>query len=154
MKISDILKPEYVLADIQAMTKKDILTELSRPIAENYDVDLDEMVGVLLNREKLGSTGIGEGVAIPHGKMGGLKSIVASIGKSREGLKFDALDGKPCHIFFLLAAPSNSVSGHLKALARASMLLKNPSLRENLLKADTPSEIYRVITEYDNRLDE
>ena len=154
MKISDILKPECVLADIQAMTKKDILSELSRPIAENYGVNLDEMVGVLLNREKLGSTGIGEGVAIPHGKMGGLKSIVASIGKSREGLKFDALDGKPCHIFFLLAAPGNSVSGHLKALARASMLLKNPSLRENLLKADTPSEIYRVITEYDNRLDE
>ncbi|HON37529.1 MAG: PTS sugar transporter subunit IIA [Desulfomonilia bacterium] len=154
MKISDILKPECVLADIQAMTKKDILTELSRPIAEHYDVNLDEMVGVLLNREKLGSTGIGEGVAIPHGKISGLKSIVASIGKSREGLKFDALDGKPCHIFFLLAAPSNSVSGHLKALARASMLLKNPSLRENLLKAETPSEIYRVITEYDNKLDE
>ena len=154
MKISDILKPECVLADIQAMTKKDILSELSRPIAENYGVNLDEMVGVLLNREKLGSTGIGEGVAIPHGKIGGLKSIVASIGKSREGLKFDALDGKPCHIFFLLAAPSNSVSGHLKALARASMLLKNPSLRESLLKADTPSEIYRVIIEYDDKLDE
>lgn len=68
MKISDILKPECVLADIQAMTKKDILTELSRPIAENYGVNIEEMVGVLLNREKLGSTGIGEGVAIPDRK--------------------------------------------------------------------------------------
>lgn len=154
MKISDILKPECVLADIQAMTKKDILTELSRPIAENYGVNIEEMVGVLLNREKLGSTGIGEGVAIPHGKIGGLKSIVASIGKSREGLKFDALDGKPCHIFFLLAAPSNSVSGHLKALARASMLLKNPSLREKLIKAETPGELYRALVEYDNKLGE
>jgi PTS system nitrogen regulatory IIA component len=154
MKIGDILKPECVLADIQAVTKKDILAELSRPIAENYDVNLEEMVSVLLNREKLGSTGIGEGVAIPHGKIAGLKSIVASIGKSRDGLKFDALDGKPCHIFFLLAAPSNSVSGHLKALARASMLLKNPSLRDRLIKAETPGELYRVLIEYDNKLDE
>ncbi|MFY9398544.1 MAG: PTS sugar transporter subunit IIA [Desulfomonilia bacterium] len=154
MKISDILKPECVLSDIRGATKKDILTELSRPIAGISGVNPDEMAEVLLNREKLGSTGIGEGVAIPHGKIAGLRSILASIGRSREGLAFDSLDGKPCHIFFLLAAPGSSVSGHLKALARASMLLKNPDLRKRLIDADTAEEIYRVIIEYDDKLDE
>lgn len=154
MKINDILKPECVLPDIRGTTKKDILTELSRPITGISGVDLEEMVEILLNREKLGSTGIGEGVAIPHGKIAGLRSITASIGRSREGLAFDALDGKPCHIFFLLAAPGSSVSGHLKALARASMLLKNPDLRERLIAAETTGEIYRVLVEYDDKLDE
>lgn len=154
MKIGDILKPESVIADIQAQTKKDILTELSRPIAQAFDINIEEMVGILLNREKLGSTGIGEGVAIPHGKIAGLKTIAASVGKNTQGLKFDSLDGKPCHIFFLLVAPGNSVSGHLKALARASMLLKNPSLREDLMKTTSPEELYAVLTEYDNKLDE
>ena len=154
MKIGDILKPESVIADIQAQTKKDIITELSRPIAQAFDINLEEMVGILLNREKLGSTGIGEGVAIPHGKIAGLKTIAASVGKNSQGLKFDSLDGKPCHIFFLLVAPSNSVSGHLKALARASMLLKSPSLRQDLMKTASPEELYAVLTEYDNKLDE
>jgi PTS system nitrogen regulatory IIA component len=154
MKIGDILKPECVIADIKAQTKKDILTELSRPISEAFDINLEEMVSVLLNREKLGSTGIGEGVAIPHGKIAGLKTIAAAVGKNTQGLKFDALDGKPCHIFFLLVAPGNSVSGHLKALARASMLLKNPSLREGLMNTVTQQELYDVLLEYDNHLDE
>jgi PTS system nitrogen regulatory IIA component len=154
MKIGDILTPECVISDIQAQTKKDILTELSRPIAQAYDINLEEMVSVLLNREKLGSTGIGEGVAIPHGKINGLKTIAASVGKNTQGLKFDSLDGKLCHIFFLLVAPSNSVSGHLKALARASMLLKNPSLRESLMNTNSAKELYTVLTEYDKKLDE
>lgn len=154
MKISDILKPECVIPNIEAITKKDILTELSRPIAQQYNLDLEEMVTVLLNREKLGSTGIGEGIAIPHGKITGLKTIAAAVGINTEGLKFDALDGKPCHIFFLLVAPSNSVSGHLKALARASMLLKNPSLRHDLMDTKSSQELYQVIQDYDSRLDE
>lgn len=154
MKIEDILKPECVLPEVTGKTKKDILTELSRPIAAEYGIALDELVDVLLAREKLGSTGIGEGVAIPHGKIPGLKTIAGSVGKSKAGLKFDALDSKPCHIFFLLVAPSNSVSGHLKALARASMLLKNPGLRENLIGAESTDKIYRILIEYDNKLDE
>ncbi len=154
MKIADILRPECVVSEIRAKTKKDILTELARPIAEAYHVDLNEMVSVLLNREKLGSTGIGEGVAIPHGKIQGLKSIAASIGKSAEGLKFDALDGKPCHIFFLLVAPGDSISGHLKALARASMLLKNSSLRERILKAPLAQDMYQMLVDQDNHLDQ
>jgi len=154
MKIGDILKPECVIADIKAQTKKDILTELSRPIAQAYDINLEEIVDTLLKREKLGSTGIGEGVAIPHGKIPGLKTIAAAVGKNVQGLKFDSLDNKPCHIFFLLVAPSNSVSGHLKALARASMLLKNPALRESLMNTTSQQELYKVLLEFDDHLDE
>lgn len=154
MKVKDILRPECVLADIEGIDKKDILTALSKPIAEIYGVDLDDLVDALLKREKMGSTGIGEGIAIPHGKIRGLSSIAASVAKSRVGLKFDALDSKPCHIFLLLAAPSDSVSGHLKALARASLLLKNPGLKESLINADSAGAIYKTLIEYDSKLDE
>ncbi|MDT8271599.1 MAG: PTS sugar transporter subunit IIA [Desulfomonilia bacterium] len=154
MKILDILKPECVITHLEATTKKDILTELSRPIAHEYKVDLDEMVSSLMNREKLGSTGIGDGVAIPHGKIPGIQTIAAAVGVNAEGLKFDALDGKPCHIFFLLVAPTNSASGHLKALARAAMLLKNSALRQSMMEASSSEEVYRVIKEYDSLLDE
>ncbi len=154
MKIGTILRPENVLLDIQASTKKDILTVLAGPIAKANGIDLGEMVNVLLNREKLGSTGIGEGVAIPHGKVSGLPSIAASIGISPEGLKFDALDGKPCHIFFLLVAPNDSISGHLKALARASMLLKDPEMRSRMLAAATTEDLFNIIMDRDQALGE
>ncbi len=153
MKIENILRPDCVITDIQASTKKDILTELARPLAELYDINLSEMVSVLLSREKLGSTGIGDGVAIPHGKISGLTSIAAAVGISREGLKFDALDGEPCHIFFLLVAPGDSISGHLKALARASMLLKHKALRQELIDAETPADLYQAILRQDSQLD-
>ena len=152
MKIVDILKPECVVFDIKGETKKDILAELARPITAAYDLDLDEMVTVLLSREKLGSTGIGDGVAIPHGKISGLRSVAASIGKSFKGL--DALDGKPCHIFFLLMAPANSTSGHLKALARVSMMLKKNEFRNKLMKASSAEEVYDIIVEQDNSVPE
>lgn len=154
MKIADILSPECVISDLKATTKKDILAELATPVAAEYKLDLEEVVTVLLSREKLGSTGIGEGVAIPHGKIGGIKNTAAVIGKSLQGLKFDAIDGKPCHIFFLLVAPSNSASQHLKALARASMLLKDPDLRQRLISAKSSQEMYQIILDYDSHLDE
>lgn len=154
MKVGDILRPECVLAEISGKTKKDILTALSRPIAETYGVSLGELVDTLLSRERAGSTGVGEGIAIPHGKIRGLRSIVASVGRSSTGLEFDALDAKPCHIFFLLAAPSNSTAGHLKALARASMLLKNPTVKERLIAAESATEIYTLLIQYDNKFDD
>lgn len=154
MKIVDILRPECVISDIQGTTKKDILEELARPVAREYHLDLDELVGVLQAREKLGSTGIGEGVAIPHGKIGDLKTVVAAIARSSRGLNFDAIDSKPCHIFFMLVAPSNSASQHLKALARASMLLKDPALRQKLMETRSSGEMYHLIVDYDSRLDE
>ncbi|HOS97383.1 MAG TPA: PTS sugar transporter subunit IIA [Deltaproteobacteria bacterium] len=154
MKIADILRPECVLADIKATTKRDILEELARPVAREYHLDLEEVVAVLQNREKLGSTGIGEGVAIPHGKINDLKDVAAAIGRSARGLDFEAIDGKPCHIFFMLVAPSNSASLHVKALARASMLLKNPALRQKLMGTRSSGELYQIIIDYDSTLDE
>ncbi len=154
MKIADILRPECVIADMQAGAKKDILEELAAPVAREYHLDLDELVGVLQAREKLGSTGIGEGVAIPHGKMVNLKTVAAAMAKSSQGLDFDAIDGKPCHIFFMLVAPSNSASQHLKALARASMLLKDPALRQKLMETRTAADMYHLIIDYDSRLDD
>jgi len=154
MKIVDILKPECVVFDIEKETKKDILTTLASPIAKAYNLDLDETVTILLNREKLGSTGIGEGVAIPHGKISGLKSIAASIGKSAKGLDFDALDEKPCHIFFLLVAPADFTSGHLKALARVSMMLKDPDFRNKLMRTSSSEEFYSIIVEQDKSIPE
>ncbi|HQG32858.1 MAG TPA: PTS sugar transporter subunit IIA [Deltaproteobacteria bacterium] len=154
MKIGDILKPECVLADISGDTKKDILTALSKPIAKAYGVSLDELVDTLLDRENLGSTGIGEGIAIPHGKIRGLKSIAACVARSSAGLAFNALDGEPCHIFFVLAAPSDSAAGHLKALARASVLLKNPTIKESLIAAGSAADIYKLLIEYDSRFDD
>ncbi|HQJ09115.1 MAG TPA: PTS sugar transporter subunit IIA, partial [Deltaproteobacteria bacterium] len=146
-------KPEFVLADISGDTKEDILTALSKPIAKAYGVSLDELVDTLLDRENLGSTGIGEGIAIP-GKIRGLKSIAACVARSSAGLAFNALDGEPCHIFFVLAAPSDSAAGHLKALARASVLLKNPTIKESLIAAGSAADIYKLLIEYDSRFDD
>ena len=154
MKVGDILRPDCVLADISGETKRDILTALSRPIAKAYGVSLDELVEILLSREGVGSTGIGEGIAIPHGKVRGLKSIAASVARSGTGLPFDALDAKPCRIFFLLAAPSDSAAGHLKALARVSTLLKSPAIREGLLAAGSAHEIYTLLIRHDDKFAE
>ncbi len=154
MKIVDILKPDCVIFEIKGETKNSILTSLAKPIAKAHSLDLDDMVTTLFSREKLGSTGIGDGVAIPHGKASGIKSITASIGKSTKGLNFDALDGKPCHIFFLLIAPADSTSGHLKALARISMMLKKPEFRQKLMQASSEMELYELIAEQDSAIPE
>ena len=152
MKITDILSPECVISGLEGKTKKDMLAGLARPIAEKYGLDLNEMVTTLLSREKLGSTGIGDGVAIPHSKVSGLSKITAAIGISKEGLKFDAVDDRPCHIFFLIMAPSSTAAGHLKALARASMLLKNPETRKRLIEAHDAEEIYSIVLDQDSKL--
>ncbi|HQC23908.1 MAG TPA: PTS sugar transporter subunit IIA, partial [Syntrophales bacterium] len=104
---------------------------------------------VLLEREKLGSTGIGDGIAIPHGKLKGLERLVISFGRSRQGVDFDAIDGKPVHIFFLLMAPESSTGQHLKALAKISRMLKDPGFRSDLMAAENAEEIYRKIAEKD-----
>ena len=108
-------------------------------------MDAQRLVDTLLDREKLGSTGIGEGVAIPHGKMPGLPGLVASFGRSTAGVDFRAIDGRPTHLFFTLFAPENSAGAHLKALARISRIFKNPSFRDAILKAASADEVYRLI---------
>ena len=119
MKILDILSLDSVLPELKAGTKKEAIEEMSAAVSRNNDaVDLDNLVDVLIEREKLGSTGIGDGVAIPHGKLPGIDEVSAVFARSIDGIDFDSMDGKKAHLFFLLIAPENSTGLHLKALAR------------------------------------
>lgn len=150
MNIQDMLKKEFIIEDLKSRTKKEVLVELADVfLREDTDIDRSAMIEVLLEREKLGSTGIGDGIAIPHGKLAGLEKLVVSFGRSRGGVDFDSLDGKPVHIFFLLMAPENSAGQHLKALARISRMLKDVSFRESLINAESSENIYDFIVEKD-----
>jgi PTS system nitrogen regulatory IIA component len=149
MKISDTLKEGAIISELNATDKKAVLEELSGTLAEASGVNQEEMVRVLLERERLGSTGIGGGIAIPHGKLGALKSLLMAFGRSRRGVEFDAMDGKPTHLFFLLLAPEDSTGAHLKMLARISRSLKNSVFRERLMTAADGRELYMVIQRED-----
>ncbi len=145
MKICEVLHKETILADLKARNKKGILEELVGPVAEIANVHPEDLVKVLLERERLGSTGIGGGIGIPHGKMKNLESLVLGFGLSRKGVDFESLDGKPAHIFFLLVTPENSTGLHLKLLARISRILKNETFKDRLLGASDRDEILSII---------
>ena len=151
MKITEMLQREFVLEELKARNKRDTLAELAGVfVKERIKVDPDAIVHILLERERLGSTGIGDGIAIPHGKTPGLDEMVVSFGRSREGIAFEAMDGKPVHLFFLLMAPENSAGLHLKVLAKISRMLKDPAFRKNLLDAKTHEDLFRIIAEKDD----
>jgi PTS system nitrogen regulatory IIA component len=113
----------------------------------NERFNAEAMLNVLLEREKLGSTGIGDGIAIPHGKMSGLNDLMISFGRSKDGIDFNAMDGKPVHLFFLLMAPENSAGQHLKILAKLSRMLKDTNFRKKLMSAKSKDELYKIIEE-------
>lgn len=151
MKIMDIIDIDLINADLKARNKQEVLGELAGMVAKKEGLDISVLIPVLEEREKLGSTGIGEGIAIPHGKLKGLKKLVASFGRSAKGVNFDSIDGKPARLFFLLMAPENTAGMHLKALARISRLLKDTKLRERLLESKTTQEVYRALQEEDEK---
>ncbi len=152
MKITDILSPEMVIPELAAKRKPEVLRELAAHLcSRNSGLALDAVVAVLDERESLGSTAIGDGIAIPHGKLKGVDRIVGAFGRSVNGLDFDSLDGKPTNLFFLLVAPEDSASLHLKALARVSRLFKDPAFRERLIAAADAAEIFRLIKDEDGR---
>ncbi len=151
MKIVEFLRPDAVIATLGGTTAQAALAELCRPLGASYKLEPQRLLETLLDREKLGSTGIGEGVAIPHGKVAGLPALIASFGRSQQGIDFRAIDGKPTHLFFALVAPENSAGAHLKALARISRIFKNPSFREAIMKAAGADEIFRLIEAEDGR---
>ena len=152
MKIADFLKPEAIVTPLKATTKADVLVELGEGLAKAVpEISKERIVEVLLEREKLGSTGIGEGVAIPHGKLAGLKHLVACFGICPQGSDFQAIDGKPTRLFFVLVAPENSAGVHLKALARISRLFKNARFRDDILAAGTPQGIFSLIASEDGK---
>ena len=147
MKILDVLPKEAILDDLKAVDKKGVLEELVIPVANISGVNHEDLVKVLMERERLGSTGIGEGIGIPHGKVKNLNSLILGFGLSRQGVDFDSMDGLPAHIFFLLITPENSTGLHLKLLARISRILKNDLFKKKLLRANSRDEIYSIIKE-------
>lgn len=149
MRIQDVLKREAIIDNLQARSKKGILEELVVPVAQIAGVDPDELVRVLMERERLGSTGIGGGIGIPHGKMKDLDSLVMGFGLSRDGVDFESIDQKATHIFFILITPENSTGLHLKLLARISRILKNEPFKQRLMSATDGDEIYNIIMEED-----
>ncbi|MBE0598800.1 MAG: PTS sugar transporter subunit IIA [Desulfuromonadales bacterium] len=153
MKITDLLNSAAIVEDMRAVGKNEALSELTDALlrVEN-GLDRQQVLGVLQERERLGSTGIGDGVAIPHGKLRHINNLLISFGRSRAGVDFDSMDGKPAHLFFLLIAPEESVGVHLKTLARISKLLKNPEVRQRLIHAGNSQELYRIITEEEANL--
>ncbi len=146
MRILDILKEPAILVGLKSETKKAVLEEMVNVLAEQGVVaDKQKMLEVLLARESLGSTGIGQGIAIPHGKSGVAKELAAACGISRGGVDFDALDDDKVFVIFLLIAPEDQASQHLKALARVSALLKDKYFRKALIAAESPADVLRVL---------
>ncbi len=153
MKISELLDPAAIIVDLKGGNKKDVLAELTDALLKaDASLDHDEVLRVLLERERLGSTGIGDGVAIPHGKLKNLDQLRISFGLSQRGVDFDSMDGKPAQLFFLLVAPEESVGVHLKTLARISKLLKSPTARERLQAAASAKDIHRIIEDEEEHL--
>jgi PTS system nitrogen regulatory IIA component len=150
MRIAEFLREDLVSPDLAASDKAGVLAELCARLARAYpSFSAQQLTETLLEREKLGSTGIGEGVAIPHGKLPGLPGLLAAFGRKRAGVDFAAIDGKPTHLFFILFAPDNSAGLHLKALARISRLFKQPQFRQAILNAEGAPGIFRLISEED-----
>lgn len=152
MKITEVLIAERVLPNLRGQNKAQILSELATGLTvDQSEINLSALTAVLAERERLGSTAIGDGIAIPHGKIPGVRSIVGVFGRCPQGVEFDSLDGNPTHLFFLLVAPEDSASLHLKALARVSRLFRDNAFRDHLMTAHDPTEIYRLIVEEDSR---
>jgi PTS system nitrogen regulatory IIA component len=152
MKIMDFLNKKAVSVNIRSADKEGIIRELVDLLSNATEIkNKEELVKAVLSREALGSTGIGQGVGIPHAKSQNVKELVAAFGLSKTGVDFDSLDGEPVHIFFLLLAPEESAGPHLKALARISRMLKDKYFRELLKKAKDENEVLRIIQEEDSK---
>jgi PTS system nitrogen regulatory IIA component len=146
MRLSEIFKPQFIITDLKTHDKKGVLEELSKVITEQEpSLNKRFLLQILLERERLGSTGIGDGIALPHGKLRELKRFLISFGRSINGLNFDSIDEQPAYLFFLLLAPENSAGIHLKALAKISRMLKDGNLRRRLMGAESREEIYKII---------
>ncbi|BBD07575.1 PTS sugar transporter subunit IIA [Desulfovibrio ferrophilus] len=146
MKLGDLLDRDLILPKLKAGTKKQVLAELVAAAVDKLpELDRDTAIEVLTERETLGTTGIGDGIAIPHGKLDNLENIVVVVGRSAGGVEYEALDQKPCHIFFLVLAPEQVAGMHLRVLAHISRLLKEDSFRKSFVEADTGDDLWRLL---------
>lgn len=152
MRITEFLKLDAVVPTLQGRTKLEVISELSAALAKTAPhIPAQRIHEVLGEREKIGSTGMEKGVAIPHGRLAELSELVACFGVSRHGVDFEARDGKPAHFFFALVAPENSAGVHLKALSKVSRLFRSDTLRDAILAADTAEAIYALISSEDGK---
>ncbi len=150
MKLVDFLTPHTITTELKAQNKKETLQELCQMLgAAGKLPDAAKMVETLMERESLGSTGIGQGIAIPHAKTNMVTEQIAALAVSRKGVEFDALDGEPVYIVFLLVAPAEAAGNHLKALAKVSRLLKDKFFRQSLRDAKSSEDILQIIRQED-----
>lgn len=146
MNLLDILSARSTIVGLKSETKEGIIGELVDALADDAVVaDRGKVLQAVLEREKIMSTGIGDGIAIPHGKSDAVNSLAAALGVHRHGVDFEALDGEPAYVFFLLVSPANISGPHIKALARISRLLKNDAFKKRLIKAESPEAIIEII---------
>ena len=146
MTLLEILSPEAIVVNLQGETKEEIIAELSKLVAKNCQIaNSDDIFQAVIEREKIMSTGIGDGIAIPHGKSDSVDKLVAALGTKRRGVDFEALDGEPAYVFFLLVSPTNISGPHIKALARISRYLKNEEFKKRLIAAHTSDDIISII---------
>ncbi len=152
MKILDFLHEEDIIVGLHSAGKKDSITELIDRLISSDRIkkkDKSKIIKALMDREELGSTGIGQGIAIPHAKSNSVKDIICAFGNSQKGIAFDALDGEPVYIIFLLLAEQDSSGVHLKALAKISRLLKDKFFRQGLRQSESPEEVVSTIKKED-----
>ncbi len=150
MKIVDLIRRDMVVPALATTDKRAILEELAGFMAAHHPkIDRATLARVLIEREQLASTAIGEGVAIPHGKLGAVGEIVACLGRAQAGVEFDSMDGQPTYLFFVLVAPESSTGAHLKALARISRVFKDADFRRRLLAAGDADSMYQVVADED-----
>ena len=149
MKILEVMPKEAILDDLKSQNKKSVLEELVVPLVGITGMSQENLARVLMERERLGSTGIGGGIGIPHGKIKGLETLVLGFGLSRKGIDFESIDGQLTHIFFVLITPEDSTGIHLKLFARISIILKNDHFKYRLLNAAYRHEIFYIIKDED-----
>jgi len=152
MRIDDILKKDSIIADLVGTNKEEVLREVTDFLqSQGLIKNKESLLNTLIEREKLGSTGIGENVAIPHGKSDELSKIITVFARSLKGVDFEALDQKPVHFVCMVIAPSNSTGQHLKTLARISRIFKSQNLRDGILKLQNADQIYSLLLEEDSK---
>ena len=152
MKLVDFIEEDAVVEDVQSADKESVIREMVEVLKRLEKIsegDFDDVMEALIRREKVGSTGIGKGVAVPHTKHKCISEITGVFARSRKGVEFDALDGEPVHLFFLLLSPSDSTDAHLAALEKISSVIRNPDFRSFVRDASSKTEMVEILKEVD-----
>lgn len=152
MKIADVLERKTIITNLEAKSKPEVIEEVAERISSVFtNINQERLVEVLMEREKLCSTAVDSGVAIPHAKLSGISNIIAGFGRSAAGIDFDSLDAKKTHLFIVVIAPEHSTGSHIQLLARISKIFRNPELRAEIMECESQDDIYEAITREDEK---